>query len=146
MRVLLLLPFLFFLTCFSSCEAQKSKRSKKNNPDTGIQDVTIDANIDFIDDPGDYNIESVTLEKDIMTINVSYSGGCKEQSFKLISNKAFSKSLPPQVGINLVQNKNGDSCREIVRKQLKFNLRNLRYEGQKSVKLNFNKEHYMYTY
>ena len=74
-------------------------------------------------------ITAVLIEKNVMKISVSYSGGCEKHEFKLVGSKLIQKSMPPKRGIMLFHNNNGDSCRSIVEEDLLFDISNLAYDG-----------------
>ena len=78
-------------------------------------------------------ITAVTLDKNILTIAVSYSGGCESHEFSLIGSKLITKSLPPQRGIMLFHNSNGDSCRELIEEELKFDIKDFEYKEQEEI-------------
>jgi len=80
-------------------------------------------------------INSVSIEKNIMSISVSYSGGCEKHEFELVGSKLIQKSLPPKRGIMLYHKNNGDSCRELVEEILKFDITNLAYENREIILL-----------
>ena len=80
-------------------------------------------------------IHSVTIEKNIMSISVSYSGGCEKHEFELVGSKLIQKSLPPKRGIMLYHKNNGDSCRELVEEILQFDIKNLAYDKKEIVLL-----------
>ena len=74
------------------------------------------------------NINSVSISGNLMTLGISYSGGCEKHSFELLGSRLIQKSLPPKRGIILYHNSNGDSCRELVTEELIFDIRNLSYD------------------
>lgn len=69
-----------------------------------------------------YSINSVEPMGDYLTINVSYSGGCETHDWKLMTNGAMMKSLPPQMNITLWHDNNGDNCRGLITEDLTFDL------------------------
>ena len=69
-----------------------------------------------------YNINNVTLEADILTIAVSYGGGCADHYFSLIGSTTFMESFPVQMNILLSHNANGDNCEAFFMKDLVFDL------------------------
>lgn len=81
------------------------------------------------------DITSVSIDENIMTLGVSYSGGCEEHEFSLIGSRLISKSLPPQRGIMLYHNNNGDNCRELKTEELKFDIKALEYKHQEEIML-----------
>jgi hypothetical protein len=94
-------------------------------------------------------IKSVTVEGDLLSVVVSYSGGCKDHEFRLISNQRYMKSLPPQLNLYLEHNGNGDMCRELIEQTLTFNVAAAQYGGNDSVTLIVNGDRessVLYTY
>ncbi|MGZ4061154.1 MAG: hypothetical protein ACXVPU_19135, partial [Bacteroidia bacterium] len=80
-----------------------------------------------------YNVDSLAVNGDILSIFVNYGGGCKEHTFELVSDGMYSKSLPPQISVCLKHTNNSDNCRKLVMRELKFNISKLKYTGSKTV-------------
>lgn len=80
-------------------------------------------------------ITSVALDQNIMSIGVAYSGGCEEHEFSLIGSRLISKSLPPQRGIMLFHNSNGDNCRELKEETIQFDIKDFQYKEQEEIVL-----------
>lgn len=72
------------------------------------------------------NVNSVSLNKDEIKFNVSYSGGCKEHVVELYAFKEIQKTNPAQVTLLLSHNSNGDMCEAYLTKTVSFNLSNLK--------------------
>lgn len=72
------------------------------------------------------NVNSVSLNKDEIKFNVSYSGGCKEHAIELYALKEIQKSNPAQVTLLLSHNGNGDMCEAYLTKTVSFSLTNLK--------------------
>ncbi|MBS3944842.1 MAG: hypothetical protein KGZ42_05045 [Melioribacter sp.] len=72
------------------------------------------------------NVNSVSLNKDEIKFNVSYSGGCKEHIIELYAFKEIQKTNPAQVTLLLSHNSNGDMCEAYLTKTVSFNLSNLK--------------------
>ena len=130
-----LIPLFFgtlVLIGISGCKSQRD--AVETTVETEILPESIIAD-DFsaYKDGSSTDIISVTIEKNVMIVKVSYSGGCEKHEFKLIGSKLIQKSLPPKRGIMLYHNNNGDSCRSIVEEELRFNITNLGYEGKEIV-------------
>ncbi len=70
-------------------------------------------------------ITGAKLEGNILSLNIEYSGGCKDHSYDLIGSEAVMKSMPPKRAVNLIHHSNGDSCRELVSETIKFDIRAL---------------------
>jgi hypothetical protein len=78
-------------------------------------------NIDeWANDP--VNIISASLENDVLSLNVQFSGGCKDHFFKLIISEGIEESNPPQTTFFLSHDSNGDTCEALISEELRFNL------------------------
>lgn len=73
-----------------------------------------------------------TLTNDVLTVNVSYSGGCESHDFTLILSDAFLESDPVQLQAVLAHNANGDNCERWVTETYHFNLSALKARYQKA--------------
>lgn len=67
-------------------------------------------------------ITAVTLEENILKIQVVYQGGCQEHTFELHAEPAFLQSNPPQGILFLSHDSHADTCTENVEKLLSFDL------------------------
>ncbi len=94
-----------------------------------MKNVTVDAQADMSTTGAAYNVDSISVEGDVLSVFVNYSGGCKEHSFELLSNGMYAKSLPPQISVCLKHTNNEDNCRKLVMQELKFNIAALHYKG-----------------
>ncbi|MBK7129669.1 MAG: hypothetical protein IPM74_05800 [Crocinitomicaceae bacterium] len=86
-------------------------------------------NPDAYAESADFSIMAVSIEGNVMSISVEYSGGCEKHSWELVGSESIQKSLPPKRGVRLIHQNNGDSCRSIVEENLKFDISVLAYEG-----------------
>lgn len=80
-----------------------------------------------------FDLLKTSIEGNILTIEVSYSGGCNEHEFKLYFDGNYQKSLPPKVNFILTHDNKGDACRSIVEKTLKFDISKSQYTGGKEM-------------
>jgi len=103
------------------------------NSTSPIKDPIIDASIDITNTGAAYNIDSMKISGDILSVFVTYSGGCKEHSFELYSNGMYAKSLPPQLSLCLRHSSNDDACRELINQELKYTISKLKYPGNNTV-------------
>jgi len=99
---------------------------------TSVKSASVDPQADMSVTGAAYNVDSISLSGDVLSVFVNYSGGCKDHSFELISNGMYAKSMPPQVSVILKHTNNGDNCRKLVMEELKFNVAALRYNGGKT--------------
>ena len=68
------------------------------------------------------HITVVTLEKNILKLQITYQGGCREHTFELNAATAFLLSNPPQGLLHLSHDAHGDTCAEQIEKGLSFDL------------------------
>ena len=149
MQKKIIISVLFSITLIYACHKKAMNHSSNKNIPTvenksvssEIKNVIIDSKINMTDIGASYIIDSTKMNEDILSIFVNYSGGCKTHSFELYSNKAYGKSLPPQVYICLKHTSNGDACRQLIYKELKFNISNLKYPEQNTVIVDLGNTH-----
>ena len=71
-----------------------------------------------------FDLEDIEIAGDTITLNITYSGGCKEHGFSLyMSPAAFLESYLVQANLYLRHNSNGDACEALVNESVSFNLR-----------------------
>ena len=114
--------FLFFAGCSTT---------KHSNESIMIENQTIPSKTnsipkaflvnDFSDSP-QTTINSAVIKGNSLFLNISYSGGCKEQTFDLEGADFVMKSLPPKRKIKLIRDSKGDACREWITKELVFDI------------------------
>ena len=69
-----------------------------------------------------YTINAATLQGDMLTINVSYGGGCETHVFTLVAEERFLESFPVQLRVSLAHNANGDTCEAWLTEDYHFDL------------------------
>lgn len=69
-----------------------------------------------------YVLNSAEVTGDILTVNVSYSGGCVSHEFTLNGQGSFLGPPPVVINFFLVHNANGDPCREWITEENDFDL------------------------
>lgn len=74
-------------------------------------------------------INNAVITDSILTLSISYNGGCQKHSFELIGSNMIQKSMPPIRGIMLVHHANNDDCRELIEEDIKFNISPFKYPG-----------------
>ncbi|MDG2124832.1 MAG: hypothetical protein P8J87_14100 [Verrucomicrobiales bacterium] len=84
--------------------------------------VTSDEEPDLLQLDG-FSLREVSLEGCKLTIDVTYSGGCREHEFQLfMSPSVFAESAPVQASLWLQHNGNGDICRALISETLEFDI------------------------
>ncbi|OYT28155.1 hypothetical protein B6U98_05505 [Thermoplasmatales archaeon ex4572_165] len=77
-----------------------------------------------------FEFNNVILYKDSLEITVSYSGGCEDHVFELISKEAFMESDPVQIDLVLSHDANDDLCEAYITETLVFNISKLKQKWQ----------------
>ncbi|NOG47772.1 MAG: hypothetical protein HND50_21215 [Calditrichaeota bacterium] len=103
--------------CIDCYEHVYQRNTSSSNNIIIVDDLAL---IDLKGDPVQLN--SVSISDDILSLSVSYSGGCEEHEFGLFAGKAFMKSNPVQAQVILAHDGNGDSCEAWITETLNFNL------------------------
>lgn len=68
-------------------------------------------------------IEAKFIENDILSIVVSYSGGCEQHEFNLVAALGSTNTdLSPHANLVLGHESNGDTCKKIIKERLAFDL------------------------
>ncbi len=104
--------------------APDSSLTTTSNPaptsDSDVNQINIQDSYEHKDD---YQLNNVSIEKDTLVLNVSYSGGCKDHTFDLIwKGGNFFETNPLQADLFLIHNANNDNCEAYITKELKFDL------------------------
>ena len=70
-----------------------------------------------------YVLNAVKVAGDILTLNVSYSGGCEEHVFTLVTSGLFVEAESVQLAALLAHDANEDSCEAWITETYTFDLR-----------------------
>ena len=133
---------LFCLLVFLGCATEPDIDSKTvfvSSTDTLLDDTQLWGKLTF-DDPtrnvwgtDDYVVNSLpSITGDVLTLNVSYSGGCEAHEFTLVTSGVFLESNPVQLQAILAHNANGDNCEAWITETYHFNLSALKTRYQKA--------------
>ena len=96
------IALLFGLTAAPGC------RESALGPDVRENNVVVADGRHRGDDP--FEVASAAIDGHRLTIEVSYSGGCRRHDFTLVISKSFRESDPVQLPAVLVHDANGDPC------------------------------------
>lgn len=133
--------FLFIISIFlTSCSLKKENLENKKPIDqtlTAIPKLIIEKELKE-EKESSFELSNMNIDGDILSLTVSYGGGCKEHEFNLYFSGNYKKSLPPKAEFKLVHKYIEDPCRSIVEKTLKFNISGSKYEGQKEIVISIN--------
>ena len=70
-------------------------------------------------------IQEAELDGDILNLEVSYSGGCRDHRLALCWNGLYAESMPPQVWLWVAHDANGDMCEGLVAQAASIDLSRL---------------------
>ena len=70
------------------------------------------------------------INKNQLLLNISYSGGCENHSFKIIGDLLLSKSLPPIRSVKLIHYGNNDACKKLIIENLVIDISDLAYKKE----------------
>jgi hypothetical protein len=125
--------FTLFLLALVSCGNPQHKAMLSIPPDA--PEVFVDPTVDMKAKPSSMRISHAEQLGDYLVINVSYSGGCEDHEFTLVSRGKFTATYPPEVEVTLKHDDKGDGCRAMIDEKRYFDLRPLRYNGTNRINL-----------
>lgn len=98
----------------------------------GIQQILLD-NSSYETAPRDIvTFNQISLNKDRLTIDLSYGGGCREHIFSLIGSNVFMESNPVRTNVVLSHDANDDPCEVWLKEELYFDLSPLKESYQEA--------------
>jgi hypothetical protein len=107
----------------------------KTTEEVIVDQPKVDARLNVIATLGEINVPSdpttisnIRIEGNTMFIDMSYTGGCEEHTFKVVGSEAISKSLPPIRSIQLIHSAKGDQCKKIVEETLTVDISKITYK------------------
>ena len=119
---------LVLIATTTACATAREKKQKKEDT-ASMPAAELIENLEEYRKSDPFTILAVRVAENTMELDVEFSGGCENHEFKLYGSTMLMKSLPPKRGILLWHNANGDSCRSIEQRTLKFNITALAYAG-----------------
>jgi hypothetical protein len=91
--------------------------------DTWSGQIVITPNINAPQWPSDaVTIEGFVVNGDSLELAVSYGGGCRDHAFTLLADAAWMESYPVQIGVRLAHDAQGDMCKALLSRVLRFDL------------------------
>lgn len=136
--------FIFACLLFVNCASTKAVKTTESTTPSETNDLIVAkakvGEFAKVNDP--LKIENVTMQGNLMLIEVTYGGGCKDHNFELIGSPAIAKSFPPQRGIQLVHKSNNDMCRALIKKTISIDVTDLIDNKQEGAQIYYNLEGY----
>ncbi len=122
---------LSLILILSSCGIFKKKSNNTENNEV-VQKIDLKASFGDLSHQSDLiTIKSAKMEGHLLTLDISYSGGCKDHSFEMLASKMIMKSLPPKRAIKLIHHANGDHCRQLINKTLVIDMSDVAHSKNK---------------
>ena len=70
----------------------------------------------------EYVLNTAAIAADTLSVSVSFSGGCEEHHFTLVTNGLFLESYPVQLGLLLAHDAHNDPCEAFPTEEHQFDL------------------------
>lgn len=144
---IVLITLLIFSTALTA-QDKKQRTLSEAIPSETHQKVIINKDFTPPRDNGRFDVAGIEISGDLLKINISYSGGCKDHTFNLHCDGKYIKTSPPQIYLFLEHLDQGDLCRQLIEEQLIFDISDIKYQGsnQLIIRLNNTTETVTYTY
>ncbi len=113
--------FVLCSLCFLLFACGSTKNVTSEEQTEPAHDVATFGDVTQQSDP--VTVLNATINGNILSIEVSYSGGCQDHEFNLTGSIAIMKSLPPKRAIKLMHNSNEETCRELITETLTYDIR-----------------------
>lgn len=132
---LILLLFPLLVTAFS---CKSSKNTSNSNQQKGSP-VIIDSSFNIDNKNMRMNILNMQLNKDVLTLEINYSGGCKEHQFNLYTT---GKAENNHLQLFLVDSQTEDFCKMLITDTLNYNISNLKTltKSKLNITINLNEQ------
>lgn len=109
------------------CKCKKPTSSTDAAPKETVKALILDKEFIQPKENANFEILEASISDDILTLKVTYSGGCEAHEFNAYFNGVYMKSEPPKAGIFIEHISNGDLCKQLVTEELKFLITDVRY-------------------
>ena len=92
-----------------------------------------------------YNLDSLSLKNDTLTLFIKYLGGCKTPVFNLVTNGGITYASPPMMILYLEQVEINEHCKKITSTAIHFPIAAVKKINTSALKLNIdNRKYVMY--
>lgn len=134
--------FLLFLLLVTEFSCKSNKNTSNSNQQKGSP-IVIDSTFNTENKNMRMNILNMQLNKDILTIEINYSGGCKEHQFNLYSNGIAENNT---LQLFLVDAQTEDFCKMLITDTLNYNLSNLKTLTKSKLNITINRNEEILQY
>jgi hypothetical protein len=118
--------FLFYLVLLVSVSCRSHNKDNVTSRLTLTRSSTEYARALHNGTNGDpFVLKDFSVKNDSAYLTVSYGGGCREHQFDVIWSEKFYKTNPPETGMIITHNANGDNCKSLITETFAFNIAEL---------------------
>lgn len=134
--------FFILLVLITGISCKSNKNTSNSNQPKGSP-VIIDSSFNVDNKNMRMNILNMQLNKDVITIEINYSGGCKEHQFNLYSTGIAENN---NLQLFLVDAQTEDFCKMLLSDTLNFNLSNLKTLTKSKLNITINRNEQVLQY
>lgn len=130
---------LLLITTLFSCGNSKKVANNKTSSEKTEQEAPkakaaiLSQDIGKFRDSESFKILAVKLVGNVLQLDITYNGGCKDHEFELVGSSFIMKSYPPKRGIQLYHHKSDDDCRELINDRLFFDISAFAYNDKEII-------------
>jgi len=129
---------LFYLaivfTSLTACHKKAAQAIKTaEQPKEEFKSLIIDGTVDITNTGDLYTIDSLAINKDILSVFIKHGGGCTNHNYDLYFRGKYAKSYPMQASLCLKHDANGDKCKKLILNEIKFNISNLKLPDNNTI-------------
>lgn len=136
---------LLLLSLLLSIGCKSIERAMAELPESAPQ-AEVGPQVELKERSAPFEIAYADVLNDYLMLQVTYSGGCEDHSFHLLSDGKYTATYPPEIVLHIRHDDHGDRCRGVVDEKRYFDLTNLRYPGTNRVRLVFEKTNKILDY
>ena len=128
--ILLSITFLFSCGTSKKVKGDGEGQTIKMKSTSEIKPAVLGFTKEINDQLQPVKIESASIEGNTLTLTISYSGGCVDNTFEFQGSTSISKSLPAIRPCLLLRKGSVDNCKALIKRELKFDISELAYKKE----------------
>lgn len=99
--------------------------------------IEVASNADIYARSAPFEVAYADFINDHLVLQVSYSGGCEDHHFEVISDGKYTATYPPEITLHIKHFDNGDRCRGFVDEKRYFDASTIQYPGTNRIRVVF---------
>lgn len=128
MKIIYSILVLIFTISISSCSTTEELVKKEEVKEIIVKKAKIDTFPGH--SPLRYNIESLSINGNVISISVNFFGGCEDQDFELIGKEEIKEGSIPERKIKLVPSELSSGCKQWLNKTVHFDISDFAVEKE----------------